>query len=400
MKRFIFILLAILVVFGAVSTAVSLNQKPEETAAPAIAPTPETAAQTEPAASAGDRRLDYDALRALHGADETVMSLGGESVSWAEYCDWLSATGRQIEDYFQQMAAYYGMSADWGGSVGDDSGMNFAQYAVHETNESLSSVLAYRCFAAEKQLSLSEEEQEQLTDEALAKSLLGEDATVEAFKAALEEEGFGLETYRRIRETNQLLEKYYDETYGAEGEKVSDEDVLAYLEEEGFVTAAQILLRTIDPNTGEKLDEAVVAEKLLRAEELTEELRAVKKPEKREARFLKLKEKFCEDGGKAAYPDGYTYTPGTLLEPLEKAAAALEPYEVSDPVETYYGYHVIMRLPLRADCLLYSAQGMPVSARAEVAAVGMSKELDDFVEANPVVYADGIEDLDLMKFIK
>ena len=419
MKRFILILLAILVIFAAATTTPGLSQKPAETAAPdvsvpaaspdaapaspAAAPaSPEavTEPQTEAAAPTGTRKLDYDALRALHGADETVMSLGSESVSWAEYCDWLSATGRQIEDYFQQMAAYYGVAADWEGSVGDDSGLNFAQYAVHETNENLSDILAYRNFAEEKQLSLSGEEQEQLTDEALAKSLLGEGATVEQLKSELEGEGFSIEAYRRIRETNMLLDKYYNENYGADGEKVPDEDALAYLEEEGFVSAAHILCTTIDPNTGEKLDEAVVAEKLLRAEELAKELRAVEDPDKREERFKKLKEEFCEDGGKVLYPDGYTYTPGTMVESFEEAAAALEPYEVSDPVESYYGYHVIMRLPLRPDSLLYSAQGTPVTARAEAAAVGMNEELELVIEATPVAYADGIEDLDLTQFIK
>ena len=401
MKRFILIVLAVLVIFGAVATYISLSQKPQETAAPdALSQTPGsgTEAPTETAAPVEIRKMDFDAIRALHGADETVMSLGDESVSWAEYCDWLGSTGRQIENYFQQMAAFYGVAADWEGSVGDDSGMNFAQYAVYETNENLSSILAYRNFVKEKQLSLSEQEQEQLTDEALAKSLLGESATVEQLKTELESEGFGVETYRRIRETNLLLDKYYDETYGLNGEKVSDEAAVAFQEEAGYVSAAHILLRTIDPNTGEKLDEAVVEEKLLKAEELARELRAIQDPAKREARFLELKDEFCEDGGKLSYPNGYTYTPGTMVASFEEAAKALEPFEVSDPVESYYGYHVIMRLPLRPDSLLYSAQGTPTTARQETAVAGMNGDRETFLSAPPVTSADSIEDLDLTKF--
>ena len=80
--------------------------------------------------------------------------------------------------------------------------------------------------------------------------------------------------------------------------------------------------------------------------------------------------------------------------------ASLQPGEVSDPVESAYGYHVIMRLPLRPDSLLYSAQGMPVTGREEAATAGMNQKLSAFSEANPVTYAEGIEDLDLTKYLK
>ena len=156
----------------------------------------------------------------------------------------------------------------------------------------------------------------------------------------------------------------------------------------------------MDPNTGDKLDEAAVAEKQLKAQELTDELRAIEDPEKREERFLALMGELSEDGGRVAYPKGYTYQPGIMVQEFEAAVAALQPGEVSDPVESVYGYHVIMRLPLRPESLLYSAQGMPVTGREEAASAGMSEKLAAFVEANPVTYAEGIEDLDLTKYIK
>ena len=157
---------------------------------------------------------------------------------------------------------------------------------------------------------------------------------------------------------------------------------------------------TIDPNTGDKLEEAAVAEKKLKAGEIADELRAIADPEQRERRFLELKAELCEDGGKIAYPNGYTYTAGTMVKEFENAVNALAPFEVSDPVESAYGYHVIMRLPLRADSLLYSAQGTPVTARQETAVTGMNNRLAAFIEANPVAFAEGIEDFDLVKYLK
>ena len=403
MKRFVVIVLAVLLIFGIVASIVSSTQK---------APQPEAPAPTDAAAPAPDaptgttaepvviRSLDEDAIRALRAPDEVVLSLGDETVSWDEYCQWLFSTGRQIEDYFRQMASFYGLAADWEGSVGDGSGMTYAQYAVHETNENLSNILAYRRFAAGEQISLSEEQQAQLTDEALAKALLGENATVDQLAAELEKEGFGIETFRRIRETNLQLDAFFDETYGENGGKVTDEEAVAYLEEKGYVSAGHILLMTIDPNTGDKLEEAAVAEKKLKAGEIADELRAIADPEQRERRFLELKAELCEDGGKIAYPNGYTYTAGTMVKEFENAVNALEPFEVSDPVESAYGYHVIMRLPLRADSLLYSAQGTPVTARQETAVAGMNDRLAAFIEANPVAFAEGIEDFDLVKYLK
>lgn len=405
MKRFILILLAVLAAFGAVATAVSANQKPQATQAPTGevgAPISADASEFAPATAEPIviRTLDYDAIAALRPADETVFSLGDESISWKEYCEWLGMNGRQIEDYFSQMASYYGMAADWEGSVGDGTGRNFAKYVVEETNANLVNILSYLSFAADRQVTLSDEQQAQLTDEGLAKGLLGENATAEELIKQLESESFSIDTYRRICKTNLLLDKYYDDTYGPEGEKVSDEDAVAWLEGQKYVSAGHILFMTIDPNTGDKLDEAVIAEKRVKAESVAEELRAIEDTAEREKRFLELKQELCEDGGKRTYPEGYTYTPGTMVTEFESAVNALEPFEVSDPVESHYGYHVIMRLPLRPDSLLYSAQGTPSTARREAAVEGMNRLLDEYIEAHPVVIAEGIEDLDVTKYIK
>ena len=236
MKRLLTILLIVLVAFAVVATVISSRQKAAETPAPE-APAAEPAEPADTPAESAEpvviRSLDLDAVRSLHSPDEAALSLDGETVTWQEYCEWLGRTGEQIEDYFRQMASYYGMAAEWEGSVGDGSGMTFAQYAVHETNANLSNILAYRRFAAQEQVTLTDEEREQLTDEGLARMMLGENATVEQLNAQLEREGASLETYRRICETSLLLDRYMAETYGAKGEKLTDEEVIAFMEGEG-----------------------------------------------------------------------------------------------------------------------------------------------------------------------
>ena len=46
----------------------------------------------------------------------------------------------------------------------------------------------------------------------------------------------------------------FNEKYGENGEKVTDEDAVKYLEDNGYLSANHILLMTIDPDTREVAD--------------------------------------------------------------------------------------------------------------------------------------------------
>ena len=410
MKKTLAILIIVLLAFGA-WLGWSENQLAEMGAAPAVSTEAqtETTDTAEPAAEPEDvqaepiviREIDYGAIRALKEETEPVMTVKGESATWGTFCDLLQPTGMDIQSYFSQMAAYYGVAADWEGSLGDDTGRTYAQYAVSETQEYIESILTVRAFAAEHGITLSEEELASLEPAALAESVLGEGTSEEDFYAALESEAhMSFETYRTMHETSLLYSRTFEELYGLDGEKISEEDAVAYLEEQGYLAAHHILLMTMDPNTGDTLDEETVREKKARAGEIAAELQAIEDQEELLKRFTELKEELCEDNGKEIYPDGYTFFPGTMVQEFEDAVKALEEYAVSDPIETAYGYHVIMRLPLRGDAPLTNLTGTASTARQEIAQQRITEELDAFQEANPASFAEGVEDFNLVPYIR
>ena len=152
--------------------------------------------------------------------------------------------------------------------------------------------------------------------------------------------------------------------------------------------------------TGKELEADVVDEKLKQAEEITKELRAIKDPEELLKRFAELKEQYCEDTGKETYPDGYTFEPGTMVTEFEEAVRALDEYAVSDPVQTAYGYHVIMRLPLRGDAALITLTGNAATARQSLAQQQLTAALDAFQTEHPAEIAESVEGFELAPYLK
>ena len=407
MKKLIFGLVAVMVLFGAVIT---FNHNGNAVTAPAAAAaspaaaavTPDAAAEptAAPTAAPEIHSLDYEAIRALYPADTAAITLEGEVMDWDLYADWLRTNGLQYEEYFKQMAAYYGVAADWTGSIGDGTGATYAKGLLNETNDTLASFLAIKALAKEKGISLDEEALKSLEPEAMAHQILGENATVEQLAEELENTShMSVNAFRFYSEALDLYTLLAQELYGTQGEKLTEEEITADLTEHGYISAHHILFMTIDPMTGKELEADVVAEKLKQANEIVEELRAIKDQDELLKRFKEIKDQYCEDTGKTAYPDGYTFTPGTMVQVFEDTVKALKDYEVSEPVQSSYGYHIIMRLPLGADSLLFSPQGTPQTARVTVAQEKITHDLDDYFAAHPPVYAEGLEDLDLTQYI-
>ncbi len=80
--------------------------------------------------------------------------------------------------------------------------------------------------------------------------------------------------------------------------------------------------------------------------------------------FDDLIEEYGEDPGQPE--EGYTFGPGEMMEEFEKAAFELELNEISDIVETPYGYHIILRLPGDYDLVNYWKESAKIKTKDKV----------------------------------
>ena len=133
------------------------------------------------------------------------------------------------------------------------------------------------------------------------------------------------------------------------------------------------------------LDDATIAEKRALAEDLLSQLRAA---DDLESKFDELMNEYSEDSGLQSNPDGYTATPGEMVPEFETTAFSLGFGEVSDIVESTYGYHIILRGEVE-DLDSYADQ-----CRESL----LDDELAGLLESAQVTRAAALDGLDVVDF--
>lgn len=408
MKKFVSILIIICLVFGAAITytGCGANDAAESETSPEPSAEPSESVDDTETETASVPQLDFEALYASHDADEVVMTMDGENVTWEEYFYWLYYSGVQVNNYINQMAANmsaYGMNVTWDDAA-DDSGISFKDYVVQLAEDNIRQIHSIKKFSAENDVTLTEDnlkaiEEQRKTDMV---NLCGEEVSDEEFAEFLKSTYYlPIKVYDDMNEINYLYQNCFAKLYGENGEKLSDDKAEAYLKDSGYMNAAHILFMTVDPSTGEALDDDTIAEKKALADKFAAELAGITDTEKLQERFAEIKDEYCEDTGKEAYPDGYIFTPGTMVTEFEDTVNALEDYQVSEPVESRYGYHIIMRLPLTIDTVLKTSDsGTPLTARALAANQEYGEKLDACNDGIEIVYTDAFTGFGIADYIK
>lgn len=268
--------------------------------------------------------------------DAVLMRVGGIDVTAESYF-------YQLYNMVSNVVMYCGVDG-----LGEDSGdgTSYADLSRDYTMESVREIALVQQWAEEYELTLSEEELAEITEE------------IDAYEESYGE--FGFQYMGVTRETMEQLYRvfaYYDaleQSVYVEGGALEPTEE----EMEQFSTIAgkadHILLTTTDLSTGEALSEEAVSAQYEKAQEILAQLRAAEDPV---ALFDELADQYSEDTGRIYYPDGYTYGPGgmSLVEEFTEAAKALAPGEISEIVETDYGYHILLRREVDDETLIADA---------------------------------------------
>lgn len=271
--------------------------------------------------------------------DAVVASVDGNGATADLITYWIGYNATYLNSYMQ----YYGGGAlDWDYVMSDGTAM--PDYIKQDVLATVKQELVIE--------NLAEKYGVELTDEQLSAMESDEQGFIEqyggeeGFDAELAKLGLRRETYERITRTNYLYQDLY-KLYLTEGSALyaSNEDLAAYAAAQGYITADHILLTTVDTATGEALSDEAIAEKKALAEELAEKLKNYTGDDLA-SYFAELADEYSEDPGRASNPTGYTFTTGSIVQEFEDAAYALDEGAVSDIVESKFGYHILLRLPL------------------------------------------------------
>ncbi len=258
--------------------------------------------------------------KTLVEAPGTMLTVNGTPVSFEDYRYYYISNKNQFiannydESYFE---------SDYDGAK--------AKALKDQTEQNITMFRALLDYAAANNITLTDEEKAEITT-ALADQKAQEG---DGFAELLVQNGYTDEAmYIRLSEEQRLASKAYNamlEEYKGDAEKELKDTML---------TAKHILLmfdsEAEDPEQNEK-------DVLEASEAMYKEITESDDPAKT---FDEMMNEYSMDTGLEANPDGYTFGPGEMVPEFENGTKALKEGEISEPIRSDWGYHIIMRLPL------------------------------------------------------
>ncbi len=123
------------------------------------------------------------------------------------------------------------------------------------------------------------------------------------------------------------------------------------------------------------------------ADDLLAQLRAVEAlGEDSTALFDQFVVDYGADPGMVESPEGYTFAEGTMVDAFYQGAMALQPGEISELVETDFGYHIIRREPL--DMTAFEEGGSAEMELDNLVSTKISEEITAYTESAEVTYGE------------
>lgn len=312
-------------------------------------------------------------------ADEVVITAGDSEIPAADCLYWLN---RIIGSYFSQFGGAM-TTLPWDTEL--EEGLTFGQYILNQAVEMAVFHSMLRQLAQAEGLSPDPSIASDMNSDYAGKVAQAdgdETRVIHALWADL----LTKELLTKLTENSDLYDQLQELYYGENsGSYPTDAEVNAYLDENGYFRVKHILLMTVDQATNQPLEEAETARKKAAADDLLAQLRAAEDPI---ALFDRLMNEYSEDGGLLTNPDGYIFdASSSLVGGFREATLALAVGEISGVVETDYGYHIMLRLPID-----------PADYRDECVSELMGKRIDAERDRLGVVRTGALDKLDVGSF--
>ncbi len=285
----------------------------------------------EPAAE--PEGLFYD----LTGLDPaaTILTVEGQEVPTEMYLYWVLYAADYVEKNYPSFVGEDGR-LKWDEVWSEE--MTLADSVLEEALNTAKMYMIVEKWAADYGVVLSEESEQAIDEELsiIAEQLGGQEAFVEY----LAQRGITEETNRRMSKVFYLYANMLSLVKEENSPLYMEDDVLYQYEgiTEDTVLADHILVFYPEneedrPNVRATMEE--IRDGLLEQEDFVEA-------------FNYIADNYSEDTGRAYNPNGYLVTAdAAYVQSFKDTALALEEYELSEVVESEYGYHILLRKPLR-----------------------------------------------------
>ncbi len=284
-------------------------------------------------------------------ADTVLLTIDGSPVAAEEY-----------RTYYLYLKAQYdsGDDAYWSSNAAAKEALKTSVLAQLQNKYATQAILD------ENNVKLTDADNENV--EAQLESLKNYYGSTESYQQALTENYYTEESYRQALELAQRKSRYVYET---QKEKI----------QKNYVRAKHVLIQFDKLADDEEADKA---EKLKKAQD-------VAALAKSGSDFDGLVKEYGEDPGMESSPEGYYFTTGKMVESFENTAFALAENEISDPVESQFGYHIILRLPMEEQYLVNNLS----SLLEDDYYTAFNTEVSEKTAAQKVEYADAYSGIDV-----
>jgi hypothetical protein len=320
-------------------------------------------------------------------ADAVMLTVDGKSITWDKLLYLIHYTIGNIESEITDWSAEYSDGVTYQDYILDTA----VDYALRDASIDYGAV----------QLGITLSDEDQAAVQSNWDSQVASAGGEEAFIATLEEQHCTKEIYMSWSVT-ELAQACFDALYGEDGSSLTDKEIADYIAEDGYMMVKHILFKTVvTDETGKEtpMSDEEKAEVRVKAEEVLNELKNYEGDDF-DAFFDEFMFANSEDLGLTGNPQGYLFQSGQMVPEFDAESISLEVGEISELVETKFGYHIIYKIPLNYDVtpMAYSNYG-DYSLRY-ITAISMFSSIQDvWIDSLDVSYTSAYTALNLKELV-